>query len=163
MYCWYNSTYLISEDQVGSVIADRTERQGTMSFDFLDVQFPNASIQSLKEIRVSSHVNFNIRSDFITEFARAAVKPINSFTTDLSRGAPKKVGEDVNIQGQKVNVKLQTKSEETPSPLIALQTLISEFETENSGSLEVGDFAPFLESEFDAAGLPPSLKTNLKK
>lgn len=145
MYCWYNSTFLISEDQVGSVIADRTERQGTMSFDFLNVQFPNMSIQALKEIRVSSHVNFNIRSDFITEFARAAVKPINSFTTDLSRGMPKKIGEDINLKSQSVNIKVQTRNEIYTNLLAEIQDAITSLETENTGSLEVGEFANFLE------------------
>ncbi len=46
---------------------------------------------------MATHVNFNIRSDFITEFAKQAVKPVNEFTTDLGRGIPKKIGEDVNV------------------------------------------------------------------
>lgn len=67
------------------MIAHKTERQGTLSFDFLGIQFPNFTLPSLREIRVSTHVNFELRSDFITEFARQAVKPINEFTTDLGR------------------------------------------------------------------------------
>ncbi len=69
-----------------------------MSFDFLGIQFPNFTLASIRQIKVSTHVNFNIRSDFITEFAKQAVKPVNEFTTDIGRSMPKKIGEDINIQ-----------------------------------------------------------------
>lgn len=54
-----------------------------MFLDFIDVSLPQISFSSIKEIRVSSHVNFELRSDFVTEFARAAVAPLNEFGADL--------------------------------------------------------------------------------
>lgn len=79
IYCFYQKTPLIPEAELGTVLAQRTDRQGTLSFDFLKIKFPQFSVSSLKEIRASTHVNFNLRSDFISTFARGAVKPLNSF------------------------------------------------------------------------------------
>ncbi len=42
-------------------------------------------------------MNFEARSEFIAEYAKTSVKPINSFATDLSNSLPKQVGSDVNI------------------------------------------------------------------
>ena len=50
-------------------------------------------------------MNYSMRSEFISEFARTAVKPVNSFQTDLKLGIPKKIGEDVNVQSIKINKK----------------------------------------------------------
>lgn len=95
--CYLNKTPFVPEWTVGDVIAQRTERQGTMGLDFIDVTLPQISFSAIKEIRVSSHIDFELRSDFVTEFARAAVEPINQFGADLGRGMPTKVGEGVNI------------------------------------------------------------------
>lgn len=59
--------------------------------DFLDIQFPQFSLPTLKEIRISTHLNYTLRSDFISEFARNAVKPINEFTTDLQGHIPSRI------------------------------------------------------------------------
>ena len=91
LYCYYQKTTLVPEWNVGDVIAQRTERKGTIPMDFLSLQFPQLSMPTLKAIKVASHVNFNMRSDFITEYAKSAVKPVNSFTTDLGRILPKKI------------------------------------------------------------------------
>ncbi len=91
MYCYYQKTVLIPEWQVGDVIAQRTERQGTLPMDFIDIQFPQFSVPALKEIRISTHLNYTLRTDFLTEFAQNAVKPINEFTTDLSNKIPSQI------------------------------------------------------------------------
>lgn len=106
--CLYQNSILIPEWQAGDVIAQRTARQGTLPFDFLNLQFPQFSIPGIKEIRVQTHVNLELKSDFITEFARTAVKPINEFNTDLQFAMPKKLIDDVSIQTPKnINVNLQ--------------------------------------------------------
>ena len=89
---------MIPEWQVGDVIAQRTERQSTLPMDFLNIQFPQFSVPELKEIRISTHLNYTLRTDFITEFAKAAVKPINQFTSDLGNSIPSKILDDVNIR-----------------------------------------------------------------
>ena len=98
LYCYYQKTVLIPEWQVGDVIAQRTERQSTLPMDFLNIQFPQFSVPELKEIRISTHLNYTLRTDFITEFAKAAVKPINQFTSDLGNSIPSKILDDVNIR-----------------------------------------------------------------
>lgn len=112
MYCFYQKTFLIPEWQVGDVIAQRTERQWTLPFDFLDLQFPQFSLPSLKEIRVSSHVNYEIESDFISEYAKNAVKPINEFSTDLSKWIPSQIGNNLNISSPVNNVHIDASSSE---------------------------------------------------
>jgi hypothetical protein len=89
-------TVLIPEDYVGATIAQRTDRQGTLPFDFLSLKFPQISIPGIREIRVSSHINFELKADFIVEFAKNAVKPINKMNVDFASG-PKKLAPDINI------------------------------------------------------------------
>ena len=110
LYCYYQNTALVPEWQAGDVIAQRTERQGTLSFDFLNVNFPQLTLPTVRDITVSSHVNFQLRSDFIAEFAKSAVKPLNEFSTDLTQILPKKIIDDINIKSpiENVNIKLQS-------------------------------------------------------
>ncbi len=95
-------TILVPEWQAGSVIADRTERQGTLNLDFLKVQLPQYAVPTIREIRVSTHIDFEKRTDFITEFAQKAVKPINSFSADIQgsvQSSLDKAGQDVQNVG----------------------------------------------------------------
>jgi hypothetical protein len=96
--CYMEKTVLIPEDYVGATIAQRTDRQGTLPFDFLSVETPQIALSSKvpREIRVSTHVNFELKSDFITEFARNAVKPLNRLNADFSQ-IPQKILPDINI------------------------------------------------------------------
>lgn len=111
LYCYYQKTSLIPEYQVGAIIAQRTERQATLPMDFLSIQFPQFSLPTIKEIRVATHLNYELRSDFITEYAKNAVKPINKFSTDLSKSLPSKIGNDINISSplpSTINIDLST-------------------------------------------------------
>ena len=110
MKCYYNKTVLIPESQVGSVISDRTARQGTLPMDFINLHLPEISLPSIREIRVASHVNFELRSDFIAEFARAAVAPINQFSTDLNLAIPNKIVDDIVVPTQNINLNNQLQS-----------------------------------------------------
>lgn len=103
-YCLMNSAFLVPEWRAGDIIAQKTERQGTFSLDFLNLDLPQLSLPSIKEIRVSTHVNFELRSDFIAEFARSSVRPINKFNTDLQNMIPSQIGNDVNIPGANINL-----------------------------------------------------------
>ena len=117
IYCYLNNTYLAPEDEVGAIIAQRTDRVGTLPFDFLGIRFPNFTLTSLREIRVATHVNFEIRSDFISEFAKQVVKPVNEFTTDLGRAIPSKVINDINISTPNAPIDLTPRSENTGTGL----------------------------------------------
>ena len=105
MYCFYQKTVLIPEWQVGDVIAQRTERQGTSPFDFINLSLPQFSLPSIREIRVGSHVNSELRSDFISEFARSAVRPINEFQTDLQGAIPSSIGTSITTPSVNVDVR----------------------------------------------------------
>lgn len=76
-------------------------------------------------------MNYSLRSEFISEFARTAVKPVNSFQTDLQRAIPKKVGENVGIQSVNVtaNPKLPYNIEEqSPTATGIMAKLMAKFE-----------------------------------
>lgn len=145
MYCYYQKTTLIPEWQVGDVIAQRTERQGTLPMDFINLNLPQFSLPSIRDIRVGSHVNYENRSEFISEFARTAVQPINEFQTDLQRAIPSSIGTDVSIP-VKVDVRpgayLQKNKNETLPNRVT--TMLSQIETEKDIFLEIGDFVSYL-------------------
>ncbi len=164
MYCYYQKTALVPEWQVGDVIAQRTERQGTLPFDFFDVDFPQFKIPSLKEIRVSTHLNFELRSDFITEFAQQAVKPINEFTTDLQGKIPNQIGDDINVDSPIDDVNIDVDLDEIDKPIKeindaidnadkALKDATSQFESKTFSEqlAELGFFKQKQEFERDLA------------
>lgn len=104
--CMYEKTTLVPEWRVGNIIAERTERQSASPIDFINIDIPQITLGFLKEVRVSSHIKYEMRADFITEMANAAVKPINSFTTDMTRKLPPQVGPSVNISNPQ-NIQLR--------------------------------------------------------
>lgn len=82
--CLLRKEIFVPEWRAGDVIAQRTERQGTLSLDFLNIQFPQLSLSFMKEIRVATHVNLEYKTDFLVEMAQSIVAPINTFSSDLS-------------------------------------------------------------------------------
>jgi hypothetical protein len=152
MRCYYNSTTLVPEWNVGDVIAQRTERQGISPLDYIRIQYPQLTLPTLNEIRVSSHVNIEIRSDFITEFARAAVKPVNNFNTDFSTSIPPKIAPDVNISTpqsivKKVSQKLDSKNTKQPD-ISPLGIFVREIEAHSGTYLDTDNFRSYLHSQY---------------
>lgn len=151
--CYYQKSTLVPEWQAGDVIAQRTSRQGTLPIDFLNLQFPQFSMPSLREIRVQSHVNFELQSDFITSFARATAKPFNSFNTDLSRSIPSKIGEDISIQSQQnINInapKIQSRLDGTG---MTIAQAIAQFQDGSNILMDVDEFIPYFRSELVRSG-----------
>lgn len=148
--CYAQKTVLIPEWRAGDVIAQRTERQGTLPFDFLKLQFPQFAIPAIREIGVLSHVNFEMRSEFIAEYAKASVKPINNFATDLSHMLPSKVGTDVNISTpSSVKVKVESSTIDQ-SPLMRL---LAGLQADAEIPLSTDAFYPYLRSQMVAANL----------
>ncbi|MBC7503535.1 VCBS repeat-containing protein [Candidatus Gracilibacteria bacterium] len=150
MYCYYQKTVLIPEWQVGDVIAQRTERQGTLPFDFINLDMPQFSLPSIKEIRVASHVNYELRSDFISEFARSIVKPINSFQTDIQGIIPKKIGTDIIVPSVKVNIKPRTYLQDMKIQSLpqSVTTMIDIMNREKDIFLDTDHFASYLIEQF---------------
>ncbi len=64
-------------------IAYLTDRQGFMSLDFLDMSLPQYSFAFVDSIDVTTYVNFEVEADFILEFVKQWVKPLNNFTNDI--------------------------------------------------------------------------------
>ncbi|HRI35735.1 MAG TPA: hypothetical protein PK765_01355 [bacterium] len=73
------------EWRAGDVIAQLTERQGTLPLDFLSLEFPEFSMSFIDAIKVTSKVNLEFEVDFIMAMMTAALEPLNSFTSDLSK------------------------------------------------------------------------------
>jgi hypothetical protein len=156
MYCYYQKTVLISEDQVGDVIAQRTERQGTLPMDFIKLHLPDISIPSIKEIRVATHVNFELRSDFISEFARSAVAPINQFSTDLNLAIPKQIIDNVSVPSQNIDINAKLESYNTPDEVHTatgkIARLYEILEQEKDIYLEIDAFGEYLLAQLESSG-----------
>jgi FG-GAP-like repeat len=155
MYCYYQKTILIPEWQAGDVIAQRTERQGTSPFDFINLSLPQYSLPSLREIRVASHVNYELRSDFISEFARSAVRPINEFQTDLQSAIPSSIGTNMAIPSVRIDARpgayIDTNSSGTLPDRVA--KMVENIDRDKNIFLEIADFAKLLGTELDAPEL----------
>jgi hypothetical protein len=145
--CYMEKTFLVPEDYVGATIAQRTDRQGTLPFDFLNVRYPQIALSSLREIRVSTHVDFQLKSDFLAEFARAAVKPLNQFRTDFAR-IPKKIAPDLDIstpQNKTINLQSSIDIEKTDiSDMAELSQVLRNYASE---MLDVEEFTPYIREE----------------
>lgn len=104
LYCFYQKTALVPEWNVGDVISQRTERQGTIPIDFLDVEYSSFNVPSFKAIKIATHLNYQLKADFLVEMARTAVKPINAFGNDLQKNIPDEIlGEQAGKLQEKVD------------------------------------------------------------
>lgn len=93
--CILRKNPFVPEWRAGDQIAQITERQGKMPFDFFNIEFPNFSLAFVDAIRVTTFVNVEFQVDFILEMAKSTFQPINEFSTDLRSsvsGAGKEVG-----------------------------------------------------------------------
>lgn len=82
--CLYRKVPLSPEWYVGTKIAHKTDRQGYLPIDFLNVQMPSVSMKWVDAIRVSTHVQLKYDVDFIIEMIRSALEPLANFPGDLS-------------------------------------------------------------------------------
>ena len=110
--CILKKNPFIPECRAGDQIAFLTERSGYLPFDFLDLALPQFSYPFVDAIKVTSFVNLEFEADFLTEFARNATLPINSFANnivnifdykvsdiDMSQAAPSDVNVKVKTDG----------------------------------------------------------------
>ena len=158
LICFYQKRALVPENRAGSVIAQRTDRQATLPFDFLSVKFPQIAIPSIREIRVSTHINLELRSEFIAAFAKSAVKPLNAFTSDLGRAIPSTLAPDLKATTP-ANINLNPRSStDTDSKIIAglettLIALISQIQKDESVMMDTDTFRSYFRGELLASGL----------
>lgn len=111
--CIIKGSPFVPEWRAGDQIAYITERNGYIpGLDFINFQPPAFSYSAISAIKVTTYVNFEFEFDFIVEMARAAVEPINGFTSnianlfdmqisnlDLSEAIPSEINIDLNIDG----------------------------------------------------------------
>nr|MDD3720153.1 VCBS repeat-containing protein [Candidatus Gracilibacteria bacterium] len=81
--CILKSSPLVPEWRAGDQIAYISERQGFLPFDFIDVSLPQFSFPFVDAIKITTYVNFEMETDFVTEMARQSVAPINTFTNNI--------------------------------------------------------------------------------
>lgn len=138
-----------------------------MSFDFLDINFPQITLPTLRSINVSTHINFQLRSEFIAEFAKSAVEPINSFSTDLTHSLPKKIAPDIQIESPSQNININLQSSNILESIQEQLTTFAIFrEKEKDIELETGEFSEYFIRELTTAGLTDqalALEENLLK
>ncbi len=113
--CYMQNTPLVPEWYAGERIAQLTQRQGKNPLDFLNLDMASMAdlqIPGMKEIRVSTYLNLELKTDFIAEAARQIVRPINEFGADMRWLLPKEVGTTVDMRNTvPKNIRLNYNSE----------------------------------------------------
>lgn len=82
--CLYRKVPLSPEWYVGTKIAHKTDRQGYLSIDFLNVNMPSVMVKWVDAIRVSTHVSLKYDVNFIIEMIESALEPLEDFPRNLS-------------------------------------------------------------------------------
>lgn len=82
--CILKMSPFVPEWRAWDQIAFLTERWGYLPTDFLSLSLPQFSYPFIDAIKVTSYVNLEFEADFITEFARNMVMPLNSFTNNVT-------------------------------------------------------------------------------
>ncbi len=94
-------------------------------------------------------MNFEIRSDFVTEFARAAVAPLNQFGADLGRAIPAKIAPDIDLSTPtniNLNNNIQSSTHTWSGGII--DGYIASLERDKDVFMDTDEFATYLTSVF---------------
>lgn len=83
IYCLLQKSFLAPEWAAWQRIAHITERTGYLPLDFIPLELPNFSYPFIDAIKVTTYVNFEFEVDFIVEYAKQLVMPINAFTNNI--------------------------------------------------------------------------------
>ncbi len=81
--CILKKSPFVPEWRAWDQIAFLTERNWYLPTDFIDITLPQYSYPFVDAIKVTTWVNFEYDTEFLTEMARAIVKPINDFTNNI--------------------------------------------------------------------------------
>lgn len=82
--CILKKSPFVPEWRAGDQIAFLTERNWFLPTDFLDLSLPEFSFPFVDAIKISSYVNLEFDTQFITEMAWQIAAPINKFNSDFS-------------------------------------------------------------------------------
>jgi len=83
--CILKTSPFVPEWRAWDQIAFITERQWYLPMDFLDVSLPQFSFPFVDAIEVTSYVNLEFETDFVTELARQVTMPLTTFSNDFTQ------------------------------------------------------------------------------
>jgi len=75
--CLYRQIPLSPEWYVGTKIAHKTERQGYLPFDFLDIKLPTPQIEFIDKINIATDLSLNYDTSFLVDAVREALGPLS--------------------------------------------------------------------------------------
>ena len=82
--CILKTSPFVPEWRAGDQIAFLTERQGYLPTDFIDISMPQFSFPFVDAIKVTTFVNLEFETDFVTELARQITMPLTTFSNDFT-------------------------------------------------------------------------------
>ena len=83
--CILKTSPFVPEWRAGDQIAFLTERQGYLPTDFIDLSMPQFSFPFVDAIKVTTFVNLEFETDFVTELARQITMPLTTFSNDFTQ------------------------------------------------------------------------------
>ena len=83
--CILKTSPFVPEWRAGDQIAFLTERQWYLPMDFLDISLPQFSFPFVDAIEVTSYVNLEFETDFVTQLARQVTMPLTTFSNDFTQ------------------------------------------------------------------------------
>lgn len=84
IYCLLQKSFLAPEWAAWQRIAHITERGWYLPLDFIPLELPNFSYPFIDAVKVTTYVNLEFEVDYIVEFARQLVMPINVFSNNVT-------------------------------------------------------------------------------
>ncbi len=81
--CILKFSPFVPEWRAWDQIAFMTERSGYLSTDFLDLTLPQFSYPVVDAIKITTWVNLEFETEFLTEVARQITLPLNTFTNNV--------------------------------------------------------------------------------
>lgn len=82
--CILKTSPFVPEWRAWDQIAFLTERQWYLPTDFIDISLPQFSYPFVDAIKVTTFVNLEFETDFITELARQITLPLTTFSNDFT-------------------------------------------------------------------------------
>lgn len=104
--CLMRFNPFVPEWRAGDQIAQITERNGTLPFDFLNIEFPNFSLSFIDAIKVTTYVNLELDIDFIVAMSKATLEPLNQFTNDFTNMGAIKIPDLDLSKGVPTNIEI---------------------------------------------------------
>ncbi len=97
--CILKTSPFVPEWRAWDQIAYISERKGYLPIDFLSTfaSYPQFSLPFVDSIRIKSWINAEMEADFISEMARNATLPLNSFTNDAIRVINSKTWNNIDL------------------------------------------------------------------